>query len=136
MMKTKELVERYVAVWNEPDAERRRQGIGELWSEDAVQVLDPPQEAREAATSLAIRPIFEARGHAELEARVASAYEEFVASGGNSFRPADEGARVADVVTFRWEMVSADGEIAGAGLEFVVLGADGRIRTDYQFIDR
>jgi hypothetical protein len=32
-------------------------------------------------------------------------------------------------------MVSADGEVAGVGLEFVVLGPDGRIRLDYQFIE-
>jgi hypothetical protein len=32
-------------------------------------------------------------------------------------------------------MVSASGEVAGVGLEFVVLDADGRIRMDYQFIE-
>ena len=29
----------------------------------------------------------------------------------------------------------ADGEIAGGGLDFLMLDADGRIRADYQFID-
>jgi hypothetical protein len=33
-------------------------------------------------------------------------------------------------------MVTDTGEIAAGGLEFVVLGADGRIQTDYQFIGR
>jgi hypothetical protein len=32
-------------------------------------------------------------------------------------------------------MVSADGAVAGVGLEFVLLAADGRIRLDYQFIE-
>jgi hypothetical protein len=42
---------------------------------------------------------------------------------------------VADLVKFRWEMVSADGAIAGVGLAFLVLATDGRIRLDYQFIE-
>jgi hypothetical protein len=32
-------------------------------------------------------------------------------------------------------MVSKDGEVAGVGLEFPVLAPDGRIQTDYQFIE-
>jgi hypothetical protein len=31
-------------------------------------------------------------------------------------------------------MVTSSGEVAGVGLEFVVLDADGRIQADYQFI--
>jgi hypothetical protein len=136
MSNTKQLVDRYVAIWNEADADRRRQGVAQLWSEDAVHILEPPQQVREAAANLEVTPTFQARGHRELEARVTRAYEEFVAGEGNSFRPQDSGARLADVVTFRWEMVTDTGEVAAGGLEFVVLGADGRIQTDYQFIGR
>ena len=40
------------------------------------------------------------------------------------------------MVKFRWEMVSTtDGSVAGIGLEFLVIDADGRIRSDYQFIE-
>jgi hypothetical protein len=136
MDNVEELVDRYTAIWNEPDPDRRRQGVAQLWSEDAVQILEPPQEVREAAAGLEVTPTFQARGHHELEARVTRAYEEFVATAGNSFRPQDHGTRLADVVTWRWEMVTDTGEVAGGGLEFVVLGADGRIQTDYQFIER
>jgi hypothetical protein len=136
MDNVEELVDRYTAIWNEPDPDRRRQGVAQLWSEDAVQILEPPQEVREAAAGLEVTPTFQARGHHELEARVTRAYEEFVATAGNSFRPQDHGKRLADVVTWRWEMVTDTGEVAGGGLEFVVLGADGRIQTDYQFIER
>jgi hypothetical protein len=141
MDNVEELVDRYTAIWNEPDPDRRRQGVAQLWSEDAVQILEPPQEVREAAAGLEVTPTFQARGHRELEARVTRAYEEFVATAGNSFRPQDQGVRpqdhgtrLADVVTWRWEMVTNTGEVAGGGLEFVVLAADGRIQTDYQFI--
>ncbi len=40
------------------------------------------------------------------------------------------------MVKFNWEMIPADGgEVAGAGLEVLVLDKDGRIKTDYQFIE-
>jgi hypothetical protein len=48
----KELADRYVAVWIEPDIERRRKGITQLWAEDGVHVLEPPQEVRETAATL------------------------------------------------------------------------------------
>jgi hypothetical protein len=73
--------------------------------------------------------------HAALEARATSAYEQFIAPGEFSFRRRDDVQRLADVVKFRWEMVSKDGEVAGVGLEFLVLAPDGRIRRDYQFIE-
>jgi hypothetical protein len=38
-------------------------------------------------------------------------------------------------VKFRWEMVTSSGEVAGVGLEFELLDADGRIRTDEHFIE-
>jgi hypothetical protein len=129
-----ELADRYAAIWNEPDAERRRQAVTELWTEDAVHILQPPQEVQDAAASLDVTATFRARGHGELEARVRRAYEEFVAGGGNSFRPQEDLARLGDVVKFRWEMITSSGDVAGVGLEFVVLDADGRIKTDYQFI--
>jgi hypothetical protein len=130
-----ELVDRYVAVWNEGDAARRRDAIAALWSEDAVHTLQPPQEVLDAAAALDVTPVFQARGHAELEARVARAHEEFVVAGKFSFRSKGNAARLGDVVRFNWEMVSSDGEVAGVGLEFLVLAPDGRIRLDYQFIE-
>jgi hypothetical protein len=51
----KNLTDRYIAVWSEPDAERRRAVIRELWSTDAVHVLQPPQEMRQAAEGLGFR---------------------------------------------------------------------------------
>ena len=131
----KELVDRYVEIWNEADAGRRRAAVAQLWTEDAVHLFQPPQEVIETATALDATPIFQARGHGELEARVARAYEKFVAPGQFLFRSRGAAARLADAVKFNWEMVSTEGEVVGAGLEFVVLAADGRIRLDYQFIE-
>src|SRR5215472_1805308 len=102
-----ELVGRYVAVWNQAAA-----GLGFP------------------------APILEARGHDELEVRVTRAYEEFVAPGNFTFQPQDNADRLGNVVKFTWEMVPSDGgAAAGAGLEVLVLDEDGRIKTDYQFIE-
>jgi hypothetical protein len=131
-----QLVARYVAVWNEPDPAERRRAVAELWTEDAVHLLQPPQEVRAAAAALAVEPIFESRGHAELEERVARAYDQFVSPGSFLFRAQGNEARVADAVKFNWEMVSTEGEVVAVGLELVLLEADGRIRLDYQFIER
>ena len=46
-----QLADRYMALWNEPDAERRRRMIAELWTEEGSQILQPPQEMREIAES-------------------------------------------------------------------------------------
>jgi hypothetical protein len=132
----KELVDRYVAVWSEPDAERRRRAIAELWTEDGVQLLQPPQEVREAAAGLGVTPTLEAPGYDELEVRVTRAYAEFIAPGEFAFRARDNAARLGNVVEFNWEMVpTSDGEAAGVGLEIFILDDDGRIRIDYQFIE-
>jgi hypothetical protein len=132
-----QLADRYVALWSEPDADRRRRIIAELWTVDGSQILQPPQEMREIAASpgVGLAAMLEARGHAELEARAATAYEHWVGSEGLSFRGRDDVDRLGDVVKFHWEAVSPDGEVAAVGLVFLVLGADGRIRRDYVFIE-
>jgi hypothetical protein len=132
----KELVDRYVAVWNEPDTEQRRKTITELWTENGVQILQPPQEIRQTAAALGMTPTLKARGHDALQVRVTRSYEDFIAPGEFIFRRRDNAARLDDVVKFNWEMVrSSDGTIAAVGLEILVLDDDGRIRTDYQFIE-
>ncbi|MGW5666951.1 hypothetical protein [Micromonospora sp. NPDC003776] len=131
------LTDRYVAVWNEPDPERRRAGVRELWSPDARHVLQPPEEIHRIAAGLGFdRTVLEARGHDALEVRVARAYDEFVAPGGYLFRSRRDADRLHDVVKFHWEMVSrAGGDVAAVGLEILLLGPDGRIVGDYQFIE-
>jgi hypothetical protein len=132
------LTDSYVAVWNEPDAGRRAAAVRALWSDDAVHVLQPPQEIRQAAAGLGFdRLVLEARGHDALELRVTRAYEEFVAPGTFAFRARGDADRLHDLVKFRWEMVpcGAPGDVAAVGLEILLLGADGRIVSDFQFIE-
>jgi hypothetical protein len=131
-----ELAEKYIALWNEPDAGRRRRMIAELWTEGGTHILQPPQEIRAIAArpGLALTAILTARGYKEIEARAASAYEHWVGSEGLSFRGRGDAERLGEVVKFHWEAVAKDGEVFGVGLNFLVLAADGRIERDYAFV--
>jgi hypothetical protein len=55
---------RYPAAWSEPDPGARRAAIAGLWAPDGAEFVEGVQF----------------RGHEELEARVAHAYQEFVAA--------------------------------------------------------
>ena len=120
MTDIKEFAERYVNIWNEPDAGRRRQTVRDLWQEDA----------RHLARTI------EAIGHEGVEARVRTAYEKWVKEKGNVFRLRDGADGHHGTVKLRWEMLPASGgEVISIGLDFLVLGRDGRIHTGYQFIE-
>lgn len=136
-MELRELVDRYVAAWTERDAELRRKAVHELWAEDGAHVLQPPQEFREMAAGLGFdSTTLESHGHDELEVRVTRAYEEFIAPGEFTFKSRGNAARLHNVVKFNWEMVpTGGGEPAGVGLEILVLDEEGRIKTDYQFLE-
>ena len=131
-----QLADRYLALWNEPDADRRRRMIAELWTDDGRHILQPPQEIRGIAAQpgIGLTAILEARGYQEIELRVASAYEHWVGSEGLSFRGRDDAERLGDVVKFHWEAVAKNGEVFGVGLSFLVLAGSGRIERDYTFV--
>src|SRR5688572_31039046 len=107
-----QLADRYMALWNEPDADRRRRMIAELWAEDGSQILQPPREMREIAASpgIGLAATLEARGHSELQARAMTSYEHWVGSEGLSFRARDDAERLGDVVKFHWDAVTNEGE--------------------------
>jgi hypothetical protein len=115
-----ELISRYGAVWNESDDDRRRKAIAEIWTEDA-QYLSPAGDAH---------------GHDELAGAIKHGYEAFI-SKGFTFQAANETVGHHDVVRFTWDMVpTAGGEAAASGQQFILLADDGRIRCEYQFIDK
>ena len=76
-------VDRYVAVWNEPDPTARRSAIGGLWAPDGAEFVHEKQF----------------RGHEELAARV-TAYEAFVASGKYAVTSAGDVTCHDDIVMF------------------------------------
>ena len=114
-----DLAARYVALWNETDAEARRAAIADLWRPDGMHFV------KERI----------ARGHAGLEQRVIGSYEKNVRDKGNRFRARGDAQRLRDIVTFSWDMVPAGTDtVLAVGREFLVLDAEDRIISDYQFI--
>lgn len=114
------VVARYVAAWSEPDPQSRRDAIAGLWTQDGVEFVEGTQF----------------RGHGELDARLAEAYQAFVESGTYTVASADDAAGHDDIVTFTIQLIfnggDKAGEVAWAARVFLVLGEDGLIRQDYQ----
>ncbi|WP_280401821.1 hypothetical protein [Nocardia carnea] len=130
--------ERYTAQWNEADPELRRKRIHEIWAPAGAQILvDPPVEIRQAAAQLGfVVPTLEVRGHDAIQARVARAYEMFVAPGDHLFEAGQATELPTGLIGLSWSMVArADGAVAGGGYEVIGLDADGRICFDHQFIE-
>jgi hypothetical protein len=113
---TAEIVARYVAVWSEPVPESRRTAIAGLWEPDGAEFVEGTRF----------------RGHEELDARIAGAYQEFVASGRYAITAAEDVARHDDIVTCTIQLTAPGGELAWAARVFLLLGAGGLIREDYQ----
>ena len=116
-----QLVERYVALWNEADAAERRRMIAELWSEECVHANKRT----------------EWRGHVQMMDRVTDSYERSIRDGGYRFEAAGNAEGYRNVVRFNWHMRPASGgKVAAQGFQLLVLDDGGRIAADYQFIDR
>jgi hypothetical protein len=120
MDSAQQLADRYVAVWNETDAERRRQSIADLWIPEGEHYAG----AREV------------RGYAGLEERIRGSHEKNVRDGGYRFRAVKDAQALHDGLTFHWEMAPPESEkIVASGLIFLLVDGPGRIRVDYQFFD-
>lgn len=132
------IIDAYLAQWNEPDPEHRSQLIRQVWAIDAVHVLvNATREVRETAARFAIPfPPLVAQGHDALDARVGRAYEMYVAPGQYRFEREGEPVRQAGAaVSFTWVMRDrTDGGVAGTGFDVLTFAADGRIRSDHQFV--
>ena len=119
-----ELADRYVAIWNETDAARRREQIARLWT---------PEGEHYVRT-------LRAKGYTEMERRVTNSHEKNVRDGGFRFRLAGPYVGpvqvLQDSLMFHWEMFRPEREdvVEALGLQFLKLAADGRIAADYQFI--
>jgi hypothetical protein len=119
MFDAQDLSDRYVAVWNESDPERRRRQIAALWVPDGQHYSD----------------VREARGYDALEQRIVGSYNKNVRDGGHRFRARQDARTLRDIVTFHWEMLAAaDDQVAACGFAVLRVGDEGRIVVDYLFI--
>jgi hypothetical protein len=120
MSNANNIAERYIHIWNETDPNARRARVAALWIEDGTHYV----KSREV------------RGHADLEVRVATSNQSNVIEKNYKFEVAGEVEQLRDMVKFNWRMVpQPGGAIAGTGSIVLLLANDGRIQTDYQFID-
>lgn len=118
MTDVKRVIDGYFAVWNEPDAERRRKLIAGVYAEGAT-YLDP---------------IMSGAGHDGIDSMIAGAQAQFP---GHVFRQIGKADDHNDCVRFSWELVGPDGKDIGiAGTDFATVTGDGRISAITGFLDR
>jgi hypothetical protein len=111
------VVDHYIAVWNEPDGERRRAIIARTFTEDAG-YLDP---------------MMSGAGHDGIDAMVAAAQQQF---SGHRFILAGEPDAHHDRARFTWNLVADDADAPVAiGLDFATLAEDGRLRSVTGFLE-
>jgi hypothetical protein len=114
------ITDRYLAVWSEPDPQSRRAAVASLWEPDGAEYVEGTQF----------------RGHEELDARIAHAYEEFVGTGKYTVTMADDVTRHDDIITFTVQLITQADQVAWAARVFLLLGDGGYIREDYQLTVR
>lgn len=113
----RELIDRYLAIWNETDGERRKALIARTWTEDATYA----------------DPVMRGAGHAGIDAMIAGAQAQFP---GHEFRALGEPDAYGDRVRFRWTLGPKGGTTIVDGTDFAVLSADGRFAAVSGFLDR
>jgi SnoaL-like domain len=103
------VVDRYIAMWNETDAERRRALIARTWTEDA-NYLDP---------------VLQGDGPAGIDAMVRRVHERLPE---HRFRRTSNLDTHHDRVRFSWVLAPEGGTPVFSGTDFGVIAADGRLR--------
>jgi hypothetical protein len=112
-----DVVERYLAVWNETDAARRRELIAQTWTEGA--------SYRD--------PLMQGDGHAGINALVQGVHQQFP---GYRFRQVGAVDGHHTYVRFAWELGPQDGPAPIAGSDVAILAPDGRVQSVIGFLDR
>ncbi len=117
MSNVNELVTTYFAIWNETDPAARQKLIADAWAEDATYV----------------DPMFDADGHAGVEAMVTGFRQQFPLL---AFRQIGETEAHHDRIRFSWELVPAGGgDVIAAGTDVAVI-ENGRLRSVTGFFDQ
>jgi hypothetical protein len=116
MSKLNELADRYIAMWNEADAVRRRDLIAAIWMPDGSYV----------------DPVVSSDGHAGIDAMVKAVQERF---------PGYRFARTSDVdshhdrIRFCWTLAPAGGAAIVEGVDFGTLAGD-QLKSITGFFDK
>ncbi|MET7331314.1 nuclear transport factor 2 family protein [Nonomuraea sp. NPDC005650] len=111
------LIERYIAAWNETDADARAKAVAELWTEDGTYT----------------DPLADVAGHEAIAAVIAGAQGMFA---GLVFTPGEVYDAHHHIARFTWHLGPEGGEPVAIGFDVVELAEDGRIRTVLGFLDK
>jgi SnoaL-like domain len=112
------VVETYIATWNEPDPERRRQLVEQTWNEPASYV----------------DPLMSGRGKDEIDVMIGAAQQQFP---GHRFELIDGPDAHHDRVRFTWHLKpAAGGDTVADGIDFGVVAEDGRLRSVTGFLEQ
>ena len=112
-----DLIDRYIATWNETDVGRRRDLIARTWSEGG-HYLDP---------------MLQSEGRDGIDAMIAAVQERYP---GHRFRRTGEVESHHDRVRFTWDLASEEGEAVVKGTDFGVVGANDRLQAITGFFDQ
>jgi uncharacterized protein len=113
---TVDLLDRYVAAWNEAEPGRRRAEVARLYADDA----------RLATPSL------EVRGGETILEHIGEVFNEFIGLSGRRFRRTAS-TRHHGGFLLHWELVADGQPVAASGFTVLLLGPDGRVQEDHQF---
>ncbi|MFI7614288.1 nuclear transport factor 2 family protein [Nonomuraea terrae] len=111
------LIERYVAAWNETDPATRAKAVAELWTEDATYT----------------DPLADVAGHDGIAAVIEAAQGMFP---GLVFTPGDQYDAHHHTARFTWHLGPEGGDPVAIGFDVVELAEDGRIRKVLGFLDK
>ena len=105
-----ELIDRYIAAWNETDAEARRALIARTYAADA-DYLDP---------------VLQGRGRDGIDAMVEAVHLKYP---GYKFSRTSDVDSHHDRVRFSWQLAAKTGPALVKGIDFAILSADGRLAS-------
>ena len=110
-----QLIDQYIAAWNETDPELRRELIARTWTKDGS-YLDP---------------LMSGEGHDGIDTMIGGVLSQFP---GLRFRRTSELDSHNDRVRFSWELGPESGAPLAGGVDFGVI-ADGRLQAITGFLD-
>jgi SnoaL-like domain len=110
-----ELIDRYIAMWNETDANQRQALIAQTWTDDARYV----------------DLVLQAEGQAGIDAMICGVHERFP---GHRFRRTGDPDAHHDRVRFTWELAADSGPAVVKGVDFAVVAGQ-RLQSVTGFFD-
>ena len=113
----RDLIESYLACWNETDSATRRELIAKTWADDASYV----------------DPLVDAHGHDAIDAAIAATQGQFP---GHAFALAGPVDTHHNVARFSWGLSRDGDDPLVLGSDVASVGADGRLARVVGFLDK